>query len=162
MQNENREMVHNGKSRPTFDLYSSPSSNPRKLPLQAVSWPIRFAHYPSAELLTCGIVRKTWPGSSLVVTLRILHARRKWGEQVNRTSLKTGETWSNICGRSSMYAKRKYLAIIDQSTINVIGLSSVMTIYLVFIVIEARLKTTYIYAALIIFYLRYVLFIYMR
>lgn len=117
-----REMVHNGKSRPTFDLYSSPSANPRKLPLQTVSWPIRFASYPSAELLMFGIVQNlAW----LTRDPSYFTCGEKMGRTVDRTSLKTGETWLDICGRCSLYAKRKYLAMTDQSAINVIGLSPV-------------------------------------
>lgn len=118
------EMVHNGKSRPTFDLYSSPSSNPRKT--SSPSWPIRFVCYPSAKLLMYEIVqnlaRFTWPR---VATLRISHTRRKWSEQSTARALKRRETWPDICNRFSVYAKRKYLAITDQPAINVIGLSVV-------------------------------------
>lgn len=91
MQNESRlyrEMVHNGKSRPTFDLYSSLSANPRKLPLRQLANP--FACYPSAELLMFGIVQNL---AQLTREWRpfVFHMRGENG--ANRTkSLKTSET----------------------------------------------------------------------
>lgn len=94
MQNESRlyrEMIHNGKSRSTFDLYSSPSANSRKLPLCQLANPFRV-------LFVCGTfnVRNCAKLGPRVTILRISHARRKWSEQSAERGPKTDETWPDV------------------------------------------------------------------
>lgn len=108
MQNESqlyREMIRNGKSRPTFYLYSSPSANPRKFSLRQLANPFRVV-----SVRRTFNVRNCAKLGPRVVTLRISHARRKWGEQSTGRALKRAK-------RDPTYAVLRSLFTVCQTEI---------------------------------------------
>lgn len=93
MQNESRfteEMVHNGKSRPTFDLYSSPSTNPRKLPLRQLANSFRMLSV--RETFNVRDCAKLGPAHPRPLCFT---CEEKMERTVDWPNLKT---WPDICG----------------------------------------------------------------
>lgn len=98
-------MIRNGKSRPTFYLYSSPSANPRKFSLRQLANPFRVV-----SVRRTFNVRNCAKLGPRVVTLRISHARRKWGEQSTGRALKRAK-------RDPTYAVLRSLFTVCQTEI---------------------------------------------